>query len=149
MKNLDSYKQSLEKRRVALVVLMSICSIAILALCFYVRVAIPEKEYLTGYATGFFIGIELGCVFFLARLCKAMRDHEALKSMYLKETDERNILIRTKSGFPLIVYLSTMLFLIGLIVGYFNYTAFLTITAVAIGQIVISLLLKLYWTHKL
>lgn len=149
MKNLDSYKQSLEKRRAAIIVLISISLIAILALNFYVKAEIPEKQNLTDYATGFFTGIELACVFFLARLYKAIRNHEALKSMYLKENDERNILIRTKSGFPLIVYLSTTLFLIGLIVGYFNYTAFLTITAVAIGQIVISLILKLYWTHKL
>lgn len=149
MKNLDAYKKSLEKRRAVVIALISISLIAILIVNFYIRTEIPEKENLTDYATGFFTGIELACVYALARLFKAMRDHDSLKSMYLKETDERNILIRTKSGFPLIVYLSTTLFLIGLVVGYFNYTAFLTITAVAIGQIAISLILKLYWTQKL
>lgn len=149
MKNLDSYKKSLQERGAGLIILTCLSLITVLVLNFYVRVAIPEKEDLTDCATGFFIGFEFACVFILARFFKAIRNHEVLKIMYLKETDERNILIRTKSGFPLVAYLSTALFLIGLIVGYFNYTAFLTITAVAIGQILISLILKLYWTQKL
>lgn len=149
MKNLQNYRKEIA-RRISLLVVF--CVIALLAIVlgadFLKDISLGTTDR-TDYVLGFFTGIELVCVFYMGCLIRAYRDEKYLKEMYTKETDEREILIRMKSGKDIVPILSFVIAVIACVMSYVNYEVFIALTAVAIGQIIITLILKIYWSKKL
>ncbi|MDO5724997.1 MAG: hypothetical protein Q4P29_01710 [Tissierellia bacterium] len=149
MKNLESYRKELNKR---ILVLVIFCAVALLAVSignFYLNKQFPNKTNVTDFVIGFFCGIELVCIFYMGFLFRALKNEKILKKMYLKENDEREILIRMKSGASIIPYLSIIIAIASLIVAYISYEAFIALMIVALAQPIISNLLKIYWAKKL
>lgn len=149
MKNLQNYRKEIA-RRISLLVLF--CVIALLAIVLgaaFLKDISLEATDRTDYVLGFFTGIELVCVFYMGCLIRAYRDEKYLKEMYTKETDEREILIRMKSGKNIVPILSLVIAVIACVMSYVNYEVFIALTAVAIAQIIITLILKIYWSKKL
>lgn len=149
MKNLQNYRKEIA-RRISLLVVF--CVIALLAIVigadFLKDISLGTTDR-TDYVLGFFTGIELVCVFYMGCLIRAYRDEKYLKEMYTKETDEREILIRMKSGKNIVPILSLVIAVIACVMSYVNYEVFIALTAVAIAQIFITLILKIYWSKKL
>lgn len=149
MKNLQNYRKEIA-RRISLLVVF--CVTALLAIVlgadFLKDISLGTTDR-TDYVLGFFTGIELVCVFYMGCLIRAYRDEKYLKEMYTKETDEREILIRMKSGKNIVPILSLVIAVIACVMSYVNYEVFIALTAVAIGQIIITLILKIYWSKKL
>lgn len=149
MKNLQNYRKEIA-RRISLLVVF--CVIALLAIVlgadFLKDISLGTTDR-TDYVLGFFTGIELVCVFYMGCLIRAYRDEKYLKEMYTKETDEREILIRMKSGKDIVPILSLVIAVIACVMSYVNYEVFIALTAVAIAQIIITLILKIYWSNKL
>lgn len=149
MKNLQNYRKEIA-RRISLLVVF--CVIALLAIALgadFLKDISPKTTDRTDYVLGFFTGIELVCVFYMGCLIRAYRDEKYLKEMYTKETDEREILIRMKSGKNIVPILSLVIAVIACVMSYVNYEVFIALTAVAIAQIIITLILKIYWSQKL
>lgn len=149
MKNLQNYRKEIA-RRISLLVVF--CVIALLAIALggaFLKDISPKTTDRTDYVLGFFTGIELVCVFYMGCLIRAYRDEKYLKEMYTKETDEREILIRMKSGKNIVPILSLVIAVIACVMSYVNYEVFIALTAVAIAQIIITLILKIYWSNKL
>lgn len=149
MKNLQNYRKEIA-RRISLLVVF--CVIALLAIALggaFLKDISPKTTDRTDYVLGFFTGIELVCVFYMGCLIRAYRDEKYLKEMYTKETDEREILIRMKSGKNIVPILSLVIAVIACVMSYVNYEVFIALTAVAIAQIIITLMLKIYWSKKL
>lgn len=149
MKNLQNYRKEIA-RRISLLVVF--CVIALLAIVlgadFLKDISLGTTDR-TDYVLGFFTGIELVCVFYMGCLIRAYRDEKYLKEMYTKETDEREILIRMKSGKDIVPILSLVIAVIACVMSYVNYEVFIALTAVSIAQIIITLILKIYWSKKL
>lgn len=149
MKNLQNYRKEIA-RRISLLVVF--CVTALLAIVlgadFLKDISLGTTDR-TDYVLGFFTGIELVCVFYMGCLIRAYRDEKYLKEMYTKETDEREILIRMKSGKNIVPILSFVIAVIACVMSYVNYEVFIALTAVAIAQIIITLILKIYWSKKL
>ena len=149
MNKLEKYKKEIGFR---INVPFLLCILALLAVVignFYLKYKFPLKEYMTDYVVGFFIGIELVCVFYMSIFIKAYRNKDILEKMYIKETDEREILIKMKSGANIIPIFSMVIVTVSLIVAYVSYEAFLALMIVAIVQIIFSKLLKIYWSKKI
>ena len=104
---------------------------------------------MTDYVVGFFTGLELVSVFYMAMLIRAYRNRDILEKMYTKETDERMILIKMKSGANIIPIFSMVIVIVSLIVAYVSYEAFLALMIVAFVQIILSKTLKIYWSKKI
>ena len=149
MKNLQNYRKEIACR---ISLLVAFCVIALLAIVlgadFLKDISLGTTDR-TDYVLGFFTGIELVCVFYMGCLIRAYRDEKYLKEMYTKETDEREILIRMKSGKDIVPILSLVIAVIACVMSYVNYEVFIALTAVAIAQIIITLILKIYWSNKL
>ena len=149
MKNLQNYRKEIA-RRISLLVVF--CVIALLAIVlgadFLKDISLGTTDR-TDYVLGFFTGIELVCVFYMGCLIRAYRDEKYLKEMYTKETDEREILIRMKSGKDIVPIFSLVISVIACVMSYINFEVFIALTAVAIAQIIITLILKIYWSKKL
>ena len=149
MNKLEKYKKEIGFR---INILFLLCILALLAVVignFYLKNTFPLKEDMTDYVVGFFIGIELVSVFYMSMFMKAYRNRDILEKMYTKETDEREILIKMKSGENIIPIFSMIIVIVSLIVAYVSYEAFLALMIVAIVQIIFSKLLKIYWSKKI
>lgn len=145
MKGIENYKKEISKR-IGLMISMAVLGLVAILFCnFYLKNIFPVKADETDYLLGFFTGFELVCVFFIARLIRIYKDDKALMKMYLKENDEREILIKMKSGFFIVPLLSMIIVLVSFITAYFSREAFIALQAVALVQIIVSLLLKIYW----
>ncbi|OXZ39932.1 hypothetical protein B9N56_00355 [Finegoldia magna] len=149
MKNLQNYRKEIARRISLLVVFCVIALLAIVLGADFLKDISLETTDRTDYVLGFFTGIELVCVFYMGCLIRAYRDEKYLKEMYTKETDEREILIRMKSGKDIVPILSLVIAVIACVMSYVNYEVFIALTAVSIAQIIITLILKIYWSKKL
>lgn len=149
MKNLQNYRKEIARRISLLVVFCVIALLAIVLGADFLKDISLETTDRTDYVLGFFTGIELVCLFYMGCLIRAYRDEKYLKEMYTKETDEREILIRMKSGKGIVPILSLVIAVIACVMSYVNYEVFIALTAVAIAQIIITLILKIYWSKKL
>lgn len=149
MKNLQNYRKEIARRISLLIVFCVISLVAIIIGAVYLKDISPSKADTTDYVLGFFTGIELVCLFYMGCLIRAYRDEKYLKEMYTKETDEREILIRMKSGKDIVPILSFVIAVIACVMSYVNYEVFIALTAVAIAQIIITVILKIYWSKKL
>lgn len=149
MKNLQNYRKEIARRISLLVVFCVIALLAIVLGADFLKDISPKTTDRTDYVLGFFTGIELVCVFYMGCLIRAYRDEKYLKEMYTKETDEREILIRMKSGKDIVPILSLVIAVIACVMSYVNYEVFIALTAVSIAQIIITLILKIYWSKKL
>lgn len=149
MKNLQNYRKEIARRISLLVVFCITALLAIVLGAVFLKDISPSKADTTDYVLGFFTGIELVCIFYMGCLIRAYRDEKYLKEMYTKETDEREILIRMKSGKDIVPILSFVIAVIACVMSYVNYEVFIALTAVAIAQIIITVILKIYWSKKL
>ncbi|MDU5923373.1 MAG: hypothetical protein E6Z20_09490 [Finegoldia magna] len=149
MKNLQNYRKEIARRISLLVVFCVIALLAIVLGADFLKDISLETTDRTDYVLGFFTGIELVCLFYMGCLIRAYRDEKYLKEMYTKETDEREILIRMKSGKDIVPILSFVIAVIACVMSYVNYEVFIALTAVSIAQIIITLILKIYWSKKL
>lgn len=149
MKNLQNYRKEIARRISLLVVFCVTALLAIVLGAVFLKDISPSKADTTDYVLGFFTGIELVCIFYMGCLIRAYRDEKYLKEMYTKETDEREILIRMKSGKDIVPILSFVIAVIACVMPYVNYEVFIALTAVAIAQIIITVILKIYWSKKL
>lgn len=149
MKNLQNYRKEIARRISLLVVFCVTALLAIVLGAVFLKDISPSKADTTDYVLGFFTGIELVCIFYMGCLIRAYRDEKYLKEMYTKETDEREILIRMKSGKDIVPILSFVIAVIACVMSYINFEVFIALTAVAIAQIIITVILKIYWSKKL
>lgn len=149
MKNLQNYRKEIARRISLLVVFCVTALLAIVLGAVFLKDISPSKADTKDYVLGFFTGIELVCLFYMGCLIRAYRDEKYLKEMYTKETDEREILIRMKSGKDIVPILSFVIAVIACVMSYVNYEVFIALTAVAIAQIIITVILKIYWSKKL
>lgn len=149
MKSLESYKKELENKIGVLVV---ICVLALLAVSFgnfFLKDAFPTKDVVNYYVIGFFLGVEVACLVQMGVYFKALKDENALKKMYTEENDEREIFIRMKSGYTVVPLFSGLILSASFAFAYISFEVFVALTIVAISQIIISFLLRKYWSKKI
>ena len=88
-------------------------------------------------------------VFWLVKNRCALADETKLRALMNQENDERMSAIRAKAGIPMVLILSMALVIGGMIIGYFNETVFVILIGVALFQLLVSLLVKLYYKVKM
>lgn len=145
MMNLENYQLVLRKR------LRQYQAYIGFALIFWAIGNIILKDYSSisdstlGFINGLTLGIEIVSVFWVFRIRKALRDDNLLKELYIKEFDERENLVKLKSGSILISKIAITTFLVSIIASFFNIVVFYTLVITGIFLILVSSLLKVYW----
>lgn len=104
---------------------------------------------ITDFQTGFMLGLAIVSLFILTKYCKLLKNERMLREAYLKETDERMILIRSKAGMPALLITSVIMIFAGIIAGYFNIIVFYSLLAAGVCQLLLGVCLKFYYMHKL
>ena len=101
------------------------------------------------YKRQLLIGMELFCFGKVIKINKARDDYSLLRQMYIEENDERQILIRLKSGYPILTNLSLAIFLFAILAGFINKAVFVTLLSVGVFQLLVSKAIRLYWRRKI
>ncbi len=116
-------------------------------------VPISDENFASGTMDGFIIGLHLGLIAILAfmviKLSKAFSDDGKLKKYYTYINDERNRLIKTKSGIPLNIVNAYFIMLIGYLLQ--STSIYISYTSIVIANILIiqSIVLKIYYKKNM
>lgn len=148
---MEIYKKTLKKRKMlyGAAILLNLC------LSLFIMYKSELKELPANIAnifeflSGFMAGLSILLAIVLLRYNRAMSDSRRIKEAYIKENDERMILVRQKSGVPVLIITSVIMIFAGVLAGCFNPTVFCTLVAAAICQLLLCVILKFYYMHKL
>lgn len=149
MKNIEEYKNEIKKKIALSIMLCIIAMVTVILANFYLKPLFPSKQDITDYIVGFFTGVEIVTVGLLGYYIKIYSNEKLLKKHLLKENDEREILIRMKSGINIIPLMSMIIVIASFVVAYISYEAFVTMMVISFVQILCSWVLKIYWQKKI
>lgn len=104
-----------------------------------------EETHGLDFVMGMLIGLEFLAIFFIFRYAFALKDEKKLKEMYIKENDEREKVLRQKSGGTIIlILLATLIIALGISV-FFNIIVFYTLYAVLMFMALTAVVVKLIY----
>lgn len=108
----------------------------------------PEKEKVFFFRLGLIAGLIFAALFYIIRTIHAIRNPEKLEKMYIKDNDEREKLIKQKTGLSTyVIALFCLTFAIAILASY-NLVVCKTLIAVAYGMILIFAGCNFYYRRK-
>lgn len=147
--NLDTYSEELKSREKIYKFYISLAIIFIFIGEAFLKDKFAYNDFIFGFIYGLLIGMEIFCVGKVIKINKARDDYSLLRQMYIEENDERQILIRLKSGYPILTNLSLAIFLFAILAGFINKAVFVTLLSVGVFQLLVSKAIRLYWRRKI
>lgn len=145
---MEQYRKNLRIRIALFGILILFCLVIILINQIGTVLTYTESLALS-FQRGFSAAGALVLVFWMMKYRAALKDENKLRLLYNQENDERMKLIRAKAGIPMVLILSMTLVLAGMIIGYWNETVFVVLIGVALFQLLVSLVVKLYYKNKI
>ncbi len=106
------------------------------------------SDFISGFRLGVCLGVEFVAVLYIIKSGMALRDEEKLKRLYIKETDERIQMIRSKAGSSGMFVAMGGLMLGAIVAGYFNNVVSLTLIGASVFVSLVMVLLKVYYLKK-
>ena len=148
---MDAFKKQLSVRLGLLTSGLLVICISLTLSGHYEKPA-SESEMMQGFISGFQVGIAVALLlvmlFFVIRYIRAINNSERLRRLYIVETDERNVLIRQKTG-SIGIHITNYGLILGTVVaGNINDVAFLTMLAASLFVGLVHVFLKLYYRRK-
>lgn len=104
--------------------------------------------FLYGFIGGGLTSMDLVFIFLLAKCSKALRNEEILNDLYIKENDERQKYIRSKTGGLTMYICSIVILLAAVIAGNYSQTVFFSLLACSVFLFLVIGLLKIYYMKK-
>lgn len=98
---------------------------------------------------GVLIGMTLLFLIDVFKKVRVLRDEELLKKLYIKEKDERRMMIMQKTGSIGINICILGLGISTIISGFFNETVFFTLLATTMFTALVKGVFKIYYYHKI
>lgn len=145
---MSAFRKTIIRRTAFLSAIVLICA----ALVVY-DVFLAPQSLRDSAPFAFLLGLSLALGFMsivlLNRCRQALRDAGRLKSLYLKETDERMAYVKSRSGQPLILVTSMLMLLAAVITGHFlNIATMKALAVAAFAQLLISTAAKIHYLDK-
>lgn len=109
----------------------------------------PVDDFVQGFDLGIFSAVVVVSIFVGVHNALALRSEEKLKKLYIKETDERQTLIKQKSGSTAFYIIMYSLILATIASGFLNKTVFFTLLAAVVFSEITLLSTIFYYKHQL
>lgn len=145
---MDNYRNIIKKR----VVWLSIFIVIVVFIGIYDAFFLSKAEMaktpgnmMQRFQIGLIIGLGGVAGFHRSRFARALKDEHKLKLLYNCENDERMKAIRAKAGMPVLMICSVAIIVAAVVAGYFNITIFYTLLITGIAQLLMGLILKVYY----
>lgn len=145
---MDNYRNKVKKR----VAWLSIFIVFVFFICIYDVFFLSRSEVLKTpgnmmqrFQIALIIGLGGVAGFHRSRFARALKDEHELKLLCNRENDERMKAIRAKAGMPVLMICSVAILIAAIAAGYFNITIFYTLLITSAAQLMLGLILKIYY----
>lgn len=145
---MDKYKLVL-KRRVALLTVPVLLAAALSVYDVFFAGEAVKESFIFGFQSGLTTALGLMSAALIIRFSSILKSEAKLKLQYNKENDERYKVIRSKAGMPLLLITSVIMIIAGIIAGYFNEAAFITLMCASLTQMLIGAAVKMIYMRKM
>lgn len=145
---MDKFKKSIAAR---IVLLSFLVAFAVVLGIYDVFLATPKMKdsFVFGFQSGAATACGLMAAILIIRYRGILKDENKIKLEFNRENDERLKAIRAKAGLPMVLVTSVLMILAGVIAAYFNAAIFIALTAAAVCQLMISVIVKLIYKRKM
>lgn len=144
---MDKFKTKI-RNRILLLIILFISLIAVYLVLFLNQDKLPkDSNNIVNFHGGVLTSFGILLVFNIFTNLKAMKDENELKRLYIKENDERSIMIMQKTGAIGINICIVGFAAATIIAGYFNELIFFTLLGATLFVSLIKGLFKVYY-HK-
>ena len=149
---MEKYKKKIKKRLMVLV--LGIFIFGTLMIISFIRFKSmsggdPYHDFIAGYQFGLFWTWLLLMIWGIVRDIRSLRNEEICKKQYIKENDERTLLIQSKAqaaGFWITI---SGILIATVIAGFYSITVFSVLYGVCIFMAVVSAGVKIYYRMTL
>ena len=148
---MEAFKKTI-KNRIAVMSVFNCTAVCLIVLANTGIIPIAHGErmdFIRGFLTGLIIAFELLFVVYIALYGRMLKNEEALRKQYIRETDERNQAIQEKIGGIGYQFLPILLLTTTVVSGFFNQTVFFTLLVCTFAVILFKAALKLYYRNKI
>ncbi len=146
---MEQFKQKLRQRVIYICTMLIVFSLIMASLMLFLNHDDTHiSDFIRGFQAGIFLTVEIVLVYYTVRYSATLRNEEALKKIYIEETDERTLMIQQKSGSVGMELVTFGLVVAAVISGYFDQKVFLTLLGAVAFVVIIRLMLKLYYRNK-
>lgn len=150
---MEKFKKVIKKRIMLLIIVVCIFSLLLaLQVCDKFVSIIPNQHYvdfLRGFRFGLLCAVESMGLFQICYYLLVLNNEKKLKKMYIKENDERACEIDKRSGMSSYKVTLVLLVILAIIVGYFSFDGFVAILGAIVLEIVVRLVLHIYYSKTL
>ncbi|MEG0177213.1 hypothetical protein [Anaerorhabdus sp.] len=149
---MEKYKEKLIKRRNMLIVVAVLAASITLFIRIYASDMVNIPSWLAleiEFLTGVFFAFELLVAIYSIKIMRVLNSPVKLQKLYAEENDERMHYIRAKAGQPLLMILSGILIIVALIIGAIDMNITCALIVVALFQMTVSVIYKLYLLKKI
>ena len=144
---MEKYKKTLTKRIYALTLVVLI-AVALGVFDAFFATAEIKSSVIFSFQCGLTSALGVLSLALIARYKMALSDEKSIKLLFNKENDERMKAIKYKAGIPMLLVTSVLMIISAVIIGYFNVTAFYTLIAASLCQLVLSCIVKFVYIKR-
>ena len=145
---MEKFKEKIRIRTIWMVVVIICIAITYSVLLFNQDNLTEISDFIKGFQTGAFCGLQLILIYSLVRNLASMRNEKALRKLYIEENDERTIMIMQKTGAMGITICITGLAFAAVIAGFYNQIAFFSLLGATVFTALVKGFFKIYYHHK-
>ncbi len=139
--------EHLKQKAIKRIVLLSIAVFG-LSIAYFIITKQNLNAISKGFITGLYISLLGLSLFFIVKTAFFLRSKEALKTHFIKETDERKALILQKTSRMSMIVYSVSLGLATCIAFFYNDVVFYTLFGVMLFMAIIKVILKIFYSQK-
>ncbi|MBN1776863.1 MAG: hypothetical protein JW811_01965 [Clostridiales bacterium] len=147
---MDRFKEVLQRRLIALSTYTS--GLVVLAAIGLYRPTAGETEEISAFMTGLNVGLFAAVMIVMAitslKYIAALKDDEKRKALYIHETDERRLYIKSKMGGDAIQWILCGLVAATLVSEFFDQTVFFTLLCALVFTAAVKAAFKIVYTKK-
>ena len=144
---MNDFKKTLKIRNACMIV-----TALIIAVIYFVLLIIKDRSEISTdaihFQTGIFMVLEIILLGSTLRNVFTMKSHEKLQTLYIKENDERNAMIKQKTGSMLLPINAAGFGIAANMAIYYSQTVFFTLVGAIGFMALVKIILRLYYGRK-
>jgi len=145
---MERFRETIKKRTLVMrigLLIYAIVMVVFLAVGLFEQKA--EAHWLC-YQSGLIVGLSGVAAVLMIRYNKALNNEALLNELYIKENDERRLLVYQKSGSLGMNIVMFGLIIASIFASHFNFTVFVTLVVTCFAVALVRTTLKIYYNSK-
>lgn len=143
---MEEFRKKLQRKALISTVICSLAPVIFIVLQIVTKRAV---DYASGVMYGFFTSIIAGTIINITRIYSVLRNEEELKKMYIKETDERNIMLNKETSNTSLWIITMGISFAVLITSFFSKEISMTLAVALCFMVIVTFITRAYYNKKM